>query len=211
MSDSTKYTTLHPTHPQGQSARPKWQTALFLIGGVIALSWVYTTLVPGSTPEPQFLAKKAVAVLSGDSSVAGTVTFTQSSALGPVTVSAKIKGLDKDAKRGFHIHQLGDLSGGCVSASSHFNPFGKTHGSPTDSERHVGDLGNIQSNSTGYAVFSFEDKLLSLNGPLSIIGRSVVVHAGTDDLGKGGDDESLKTGNAGGRAACGVIGLSELA
>lgn len=46
---------------------------------------------------------QAVAVLSGDSSVVGTVTFTQSSALGPVTVSAKIKGLDKDAKRGFHI------------------------------------------------------------------------------------------------------------
>lgn len=46
---------------------------------------------------------QAVAVLSGDSSVVGTVTFTQSSALGPVTVSAKFKGLDKDAKRGFHI------------------------------------------------------------------------------------------------------------
>lgn len=85
--------------------------------------------------------------------------------------------------------QLGDLSAGCASASSHFNPFGNTHGAPTDTERHVGDLGNIQSNSTGYAVFSFEDKLLSLNGPLSIIGRSVVVHAVSVDLSLFGDEK----------------------
>ena len=36
-----------------------------------------------------------------------------------------------------------------------------------------------------------------LVGKNNILGRSVVVHDLKDDLGKGGDEESLKTGNAG--------------
>lgn len=80
MSDSTKYTTLHPAHPQGQSARPKWQSALLFIGGVVALSWVYTTLVPSSTPEPQFLAKKVrVCFLRSSSQVVSFRTLDMSS------------------------------------------------------------------------------------------------------------------------------------
>ncbi|KAI0036451.1 copper zinc superoxide dismutase, partial [Vararia minispora EC-137] len=143
-------------------------------------------------------------VLSGD--VSGIITFTQSSPSAAVQVIGELKGLDPSAKRGFHIHALGDLSKGCLSAGSHYNPYSKTHGAPTDNARHVGDLGNIDTDSNGVAKINTEDKLLSLNGAQSIIGRAVVVHTGTDDLGRGGNDESLKTGNAGGRAACGVIG-----
>ncbi|EJC97815.1 copper zinc superoxide dismutase [Fomitiporia mediterranea MF3/22] len=149
-------------------------------------------------------------MLSGDSDVSGIVTFTQAGLLAPVIISGEVKGLDPNAKRGFHVHQLGDGTNGCMSAGAHFNPLGKTHGAPTDVNRHIGDLGNIESNGSGVASFTFSDKLLTLNGPFSIVGRSVVVHAGTDDLGRGGNDESLKTGNAGGRSACGVIGISEL-
>ena len=43
----------------------------------------------------------------------------------------------------------------------------------------------------------------------NIIGRAIVVHAREDDLGQGGDEGSLKTGNAGGRVGCCVIGYKK--
>ncbi|KAI0662092.1 superoxide dismutase [Cubamyces menziesii] len=192
-----------------QSRPPRFAiTASFTL---IAVFLIWLLLPRHSTPDEEVLplpiVSKAVTVLQGDA-VSGTVTFIQPYPTAPVTVSGEIKNLDPSAQRGFHIHASGDLSNGCISAGPHFNPFGRTHGAPTDTNRHVGDLGNIESDSAGVATFSFEDHLISLNGPLSIIGRAVVVHAGTDDLGRGGDEESMKTGNAGARAACGVIGVS---
>ena len=50
-----------------------------------------------------------------------------------------------------------------------------------------------------------DDTLVKLEGENSILGRSIVVHANADDLGKGGNAESLATGNAGGREACCII------
>lgn len=82
------------------------------------------------------------------------------------------------------------------------------HGGPTSSERHVGDLGNIESNGPSEpAVLNFTDPYVALYDANDVIGRSVVVHALADDLGMGGDDGSRTTGNAGARLACGVIGI----
>ncbi|KAG2757974.1 hypothetical protein P692DRAFT_20824098, partial [Suillus brevipes Sb2] len=191
------------TYPQKQSTGRKPIFFIAVIAAVVVF-FGYTWL---SKPSKAAIVQKAVVVLKGDSPVTGTITFEQSSADGPVKVSGELKNLDPSSQRGFHVHSLGDLSNGCLSTGSHFNPYDKTHGAPSDSIRHVGDLGNIESDEYGTATIALKDSLISLNGPLSIVGRAVVVHAGIDDLGKGNNEESLKTGNAGGRAACGVIGL----
>ncbi|KAK5991066.1 Superoxide dismutase [Cladobotryum mycophilum] len=151
---------------------------------------------------------KAVSVLRGDANVSGTVIFTQESEGAPTTIEYNITGNDANAKRGFHVHTFGDNTNGCTSAGPHFNPFNKTHGAPSDETRHVGDLGNIETDSNGVAKGTITDSLIQLIGPNSVIGRTVVVHGGTDDLGKGGHELSLQTGNAGTRPACGVIGIS---
>lgn len=70
----------------------------------------------------------------------------------------------------FFFSQLGDLTGGCISAGAHFNPYGKNHGAPTAAERHVGDLGNVQTNESGEADFVLTDWIISLDGDTSIIG-----------------------------------------
>jgi len=111
---------------------------------------------------------------------------------------------------GFHIHEKGDLTNGCISCGPHFNPGNFSHASPNDTMRHVGDLGNIEADANGTVVLTLNDTLVQLSGPFSVLGRSVVVHALPDDLGRGVGDkeaESKKTGNAGARVACGVIGI----
>ncbi|XP_027353026.1 superoxide dismutase [Cu-Zn] [Abrus precatorius] len=148
---------------------------------------------------------KAVAVLGSSEGVTGTIYFSQEGD-GPTTVTANLAGL-KPGLHGFHVHALGDTTNGCLSTGAHFNPFGKEHGAPEDENRHAGDLGNVNVGDDGTVSFSTTDKQIPLTGPNSIVGRAIVVHADPDDLGKGGHELSKTTGNAGGRVACGVIGL----
>ncbi|XVF46779.1 hypothetical protein PTKIN_Ptkin03bG0055700 [Pterospermum kingtungense] len=121
--------------------------------------------------------KKAVAVLKGNSKVEGVVTLTQEDD-GPTAVKVRVTGLTP-GPHGFHLHEYGDTTNGCMSTGSHFNPNKMTHGAP-----------------------------IPLSGPNAVIGRAFVVHELEDDLGKGGHELSLTTGNAGGRLACGVVGLT---
>ncbi|RMB90530.1 hypothetical protein DUI87_33131 [Hirundo rustica rustica] len=134
----------------------------------------------------------AVAALGGPGGVRGLVRFLQLSP-GRCLVDGAVSGLPP-GPHGLHIHEFGDLSDPCNSCGGHFNPDGESHGGPQDQHRHAGDLGNIWADSEGRARFRIEDTRLKV---WDIIGRSVVVAEGEDDLGRGSHPLSRVTGNSG--------------
>lgn len=146
---------------------------------------------------------KAVCVLhpTQGNNVTGIVTFMKTD--GGMKVVADLQGLTK-GKHGFHVHECGDCSApDGASAGGHFNPMGKSHGAPMDMTRHEGDMGNIEADESGKAHLEYVDPMMSLEGGMSIIGRSIIVHKSEDDL------KTQPTGNAGARVACGVIGIGK--
>jgi Cu-Zn family superoxide dismutase len=147
---------------------------------------------------------RAVAVLLQQ--VTGVVHFR--STQDALTVVYDIRGLS-DGLHGLHVHECGDMTRGCESACAHFNPRACDHGGAHSRVRHAGDLGNIASTG-GRATGSVTVRGLNVNprSKLSVVGRCLIVHAGEDDLGQGGDVESRKTGNSGARVGCAVIGIA---
>ena len=109
-----------------------------------------------------------------------------------------------------HIHKCGDLTKGCDSGCEHFNPTNSKHGGPHSKVRHAGDLGNVHSiNKRAKGKVTVKHLSCNPESEFSIIGRMIILHEGKDDLGKGDNEESLKTGNAAKRIACAIIGLIE--
>jgi Cu-Zn family superoxide dismutase len=157
-------------------------------------------------------SKNAITTLQSNS-VNGFVLFHQCDAQKPVKVKFYITG-PPNQTHAIHIHEFGDLRKGCESLGPHFNPTNQTHGSIFHNmPRHAGDLiNNIVFNNDGLFQYEYYDNSISLYPNIySIIGRSIVIHEKSDDLGLGkgkNKEESLKTGNAGKRICCGIIGLA---
>lgn len=150
------------------------------------------------------MVTKAICVVSpigGKGKVHGVLVFVQKGK--EVELTGEITGLTP-GKHGFHVHEFGDLTDDKgMATGGHFNPDNKKHGSHAAEDRHVGDLGNVEADASGKAVVKITDKLLSLHGPHSIIGRAIIVHAAADDL------TSQPAGNAGARIGGGVIGVAK--
>ena len=163
----------------------------------------FSTVRSYAAPAPRTLADAPVAhaIIQGagndKAKIHGTVTFTQEG--DGVHVTAHIMGLSP-GKHGFHIHEKPDLSApDLASAGGHWNPDHHKHGAPKEGEHHAGDLGNIEANDEGHAMYEETIKGISVNGHNPVVGHSVIIHEKADDL------KSQPAGDAGKRVAGGVI------
>jgi Cu-Zn family superoxide dismutase len=136
----------------------------------------------------------------------GSVDFSETN--GVVAVQVSISGATP-GPHGMHIHAGtscgNDADGGIALLSGgHFNPGDAGHGYPDASAHHPGDMGNIviDGNGDGTLSLAMTGYTVQLDaGPLSVIGRAVVFHQGTDD------GTTQPTGNAGARPGCGIINV----
>jgi Cu-Zn family superoxide dismutase len=174
-----------------------WMMILFMLTGIEGFSQMKMG------PSSKAKIEKAICILypTQGNNVSGTITFTQTDK--GVKVVADVQGLSQ-GKHGFHIHEFGDCSSpDGTSAGGHFNPDSKQHGAPMSMTRHMGDMGNLEADESGKAHLEYIDTVIKLTGPNSIIGKSIIVHKGEDDL------KSQPAGNSGPRIACGVIGSAK--
>jgi len=147
------------------------------------------------------------------SRISGFVKFHQCSKHSKTIVQFSFSGFPRNSIHAIHIHKNGitNNEAPCESTCEHYNPHNKLHGNKTlhGKNRHVGDLiNNLHSDMNGNFNYMYEDDLIDVK---DILGRSVVIHSGIDDLGENRDTDkgSATTGNAGGRIACSVIGIDE--
>lgn len=130
---------------------------------------------------------QAVANIGGNG-IRGTVWLSQQP--DGVLVTAQVTGLPRDGFFAFHIHEGLSCGGeGFADTKGHFNPAQVPH------PDHAGDLPLLLSGQ-GKAYLSVLTDRFCVE---DVIGRTVVIHSGTDDF------RSQPAGNSGEKLACGVI------
>jgi superoxide dismutase, Cu-Zn family len=136
-----------------------------------------------------------------NSSVAGTVTFTQEGDI--VTMVATINSLSQGT-HAIHLHEKADCSSDDgTSTGGHWNPTAQPHGKWGAAEGfHQGDIGNFEANAEGNGSITFSTVQWCIgcgDETKDIIGKAIIVHQGTDDF------TSQPSGAAGSRVSCGGV------
>jgi len=177
------------------------RTGTFLaVCGALALGMGAVSAVAAIVDESGEAAA-ALAATQG-STATGMATFKAAGQDG-LRFTIEVTGLTPGSAHGLHVHEKGDCSApDAASAGPHFALADQQHGSHEGDASHAGDLGNITADSAGKATATLvvpASKLTIAPGPLSVVGRALVVHGAPDDL------KSQPAGNSGPRIACGVI------
>jgi len=136
-----------------------------------------------------------------DSNVSGSITFTQEN--NTVSMVANMEGLT-EGTHAIHIHQTSDCSAADgTSAGGHWNPTNQPHGEwGAESGYHKGDIGNFSADADGKATVTFSTSEWCIScgdDTKDIMGKGIIVHAGTDDF------TSQPSGAAGARVSCAGI------
>lgn len=184
-------------------SKEQWSNSLTALAALLCMFMGFL-LGRAFTGEAEANIERAICVFSGDM-ISGFVTFA-TRADGRLFLYGRLTGLE--GVHGVHIHDYGNLGDDCRATGSHFNPLAMDHGHPAAAERHAGDLGNLNFTNRN-AVLKSETTSFTLTGPLSVVGRSLVLHQRRDDLGLGGHAASLVNGASGERLACCVIAVDK--
>lgn len=136
-----------------------------------------------------------------NSGVEGVVVFTEEDS--SVKMLATVRGL-APGDHAIHIHASADCSSDDgTSAGGHWNPTNKPHGHwGAETGYHKGDIGNFTADEKGQAkiVFTTNEWCIGCSdNTKNIVSKSVIIHAGFDDL------TSQPSGNAGARVSCAGI------
>ncbi len=137
----------------------------------------------------------------GASPLNGVATFIEEN--GFVKLIIRLRDAESETLA-IHIHEIGDCeSQDGSSAGGHWNPTQELHGKWGEKPFHSGDIGNIDIDNSGKGLIEMKDhfKRWSISNPgnNNIIGRSIIIHSGIDDM------ISQPSGAAGPRVGCGVI------
>jgi len=136
-----------------------------------------------------------------NSKMKGEITFTQEE--DEVVMKAEFTGLE-EGTHAIHLHENADCSSeDGKSAGGHWNPVDERHGKWGDEKGyHKGDIGNFEADADGNATVDFSTDQWCIgcdDDAMNIVGRSVIVHQGTDDF------TSQPSGDAGSRVGCAEI------
>lgn len=160
---------------------------------------------------------------SPDGTTVATADFAFSGDYATITVKTVAPGQLEPGFHGMHIHSVGKCEanstpptggapGNFLSAGGHFNVPGKT-GHPAS-----GDLVSLQVREDGSAMVVTTTDAFTAEQLTEGQGTAIMIHANADNFANipperynqvngtpGPDQETMATGDAGGRVACGVI------